>query len=103
MNSSWSRNYNMVRHESRAMGPIVLTFMLAVSVALVGLVAATQGAKATSYDYAISSMENEISELTSKKEDLAVEKARLTSIAASETSEVAANMEGAQVADYANE
>ena len=48
-------------------------------------------------------MDNEISELTAQKEDLAVEKARLTSVAAAETSQVAANMEDGQVSGYASE
>lgn len=101
--AAWSRNYNTVRHETKAMGPMVLTLMLVTTVLMVGLVAATQGTKATSYDYKISNMEDEISELTAKKEDLAVEKARLTSIAAAENSEVAAQMETAEVSGYANE
>ncbi len=46
-------------------------------------------------------MEDEIAELEAKKEDLAVEKARLTSIAASENSEVANAMENAGVDGYA--
>lgn len=72
-------------------------------VLIVGLIYATQGAKATSYDYELSNVEDEISDLQARKEDLAVEKARLNSIAASENSQVAANMPDAQVSGYANE
>ena len=72
-------------------------------VLIVGLIYATQGVKATSYDYELSNIEDEISDLESRKEDLAVEKARLTSIAASESSEVAANMPEGSVAGYAAE
>ncbi len=45
--------------------------------------------------------DDEIAELEAKKEDLAVERARLTSIAASESSTVASSMEDANVEGYA--
>ena len=43
-----------------------------------------------------------MAELEAKKEDLAVEKARLTSIAASENSTVAQSMENASAGGYAD-
>lgn len=101
--NSWSRNANTVRHETRALGPIALMITVGISLVCLALIAASQSTKANSFDYAISSIESEISELTSKKEDLAVEKARLTSIAASEKSEVAAQMAAAEVSGYASE
>ena len=45
----------------------------------------------------------EITEMNSKKDDLAVEKARLTSVATAKTSTVAAAMEDATVTGYATE
>lgn len=71
-------------------------------VLIVGLIYATQSVKATQYDYEISDIDSEISSLESRKEDLAVERARLTSIAATESSTVAANMPDAQTSGYAN-
>ena len=76
---------------------------MGVLVLIVGLIYVAQGTKATNYDYELSAIEDEISELEAKKEDLAVEKARLTSIAASQDSTVAANMDDANVAGYAEE
>lgn len=70
-------------------------------VVIMGLIYVAQGTQATNYDYELSAMEDEIAELEAKKEDLAVEKARLTSIAASENSEVANAMENAGVDGYA--
>lgn len=70
-------------------------------VLIVGLIYVSQSTRATNYDYELSAIDSEIAELEAKKEDLAVEKARLTSIAAAEGSEVAANMEGATAAGYA--
>ena len=67
-----------------------------------GLIYVTQGTRATSYDYKLSNMEAEIDELEAKREDLAVEKARLTAIATSEKSRVAANMADSGAASHAN-
>jgi len=74
---------------------------LVLIVVLLALIYVTQGAKATGYDYDISRVDSEIAELQAQKEDLAVERARLTSIARSDSNEVAANMQVGQVAGYA--
>jgi hypothetical protein len=68
-----------------------------------GLIYVAEGTKATGFDYDISSVENEITEMNVLKDDLAVEKARLNSIVATEQSTVAANMEDATVTGYAAE
>ena len=57
----------------------------------------------TSFDYEISNVETEITTMEAKKEDLAVEKARLSSIATAKSSTVAANMEDARVSGYATD
>lgn len=100
--NSWSRNQNTVRHSSRKLGNLSLTAIFGLMVLIVGLIYATQGVKATGYDYELSNIENEISDLQAKKEDLAVERARLTSVAASENSQVASTMAEASVSGYAN-
>ena len=101
--NSWSRNQNTVRHGAHRLGNLSLAAIFGLMVLIVGLIYATQGVKATSYDYELSNIENEISDLEARKEDLAVEKARLTSIAASESSEVAVKMQDGQAGGYANE
>lgn len=68
-----------------------------------GLIYVAEGTKATSFDYEISSVETEISEMNTKKDDLAVEKARLTSVASAKASTVAAAMEDATVTGYVTE
>lgn len=65
-----------------------------------GLIYVAEGTKATGFDYEISSVESEISEMTARRDDLAVEKARLTSVAAAKNSTVAANMESATITGY---
>ena len=100
--SSFSRNRNTVRISGNGrIGKLALVgtfFMLLLNL---GLIYVDQSAKATSYDYQLSSLEAEIDDLEAKKEDLAVERARLTSIANSNNSAVAANMEDAGRAMYA--
>ena len=103
MNTSWSRNRNTVRHASRELGPITQFLGVGILVLILGLFFVAQGTQVTSYDYELSAIEDEIAELEAKKEDLAVEKARLTSVAATENTAVANNMETASAAGYAAE
>ena len=99
--SAWVSNRNIVRHTPKTLGTVSQTVIFGVLVLVVGLIYVTQGTKATSYDYELSKVEDEIAELEAKKEDLAVERSRLTSIGANSSSEVAANMEVAEVSGYA--
>ncbi len=98
--SSWSRNYNTVRHAQKNLGPWAYTFLVAATVTMIGLIYVSQSTQATNYDYELSAIDSEIADLQAKKEDLAVEKARLTSIASAQDSEVAANMENATPSGY---
>ena len=101
--TAWSLNYNTVRHTQKSIGPLAYSFLVGLIVLGIGLIYVAQSTRATNYDYELSAIENEISDLQAKKEDLAVEKARLTSIVASENSEVASTMENANAAGYAGE
>ncbi len=100
--SNWGRNRNTIRHTPKSLGSVSQTVILGVLVLIVGMIYVAQGTKATNYDYELSSLEGEISELEMKKEDLAVERARLTSVAVAQDSEVAVAMEDAQVSGYAD-
>lgn len=100
-NMAFVRNRNMVRHTSRSLGSISQIVIVSLITLCFGLIYVAEGTKATSYDYEISAVETEITEMTAKKEDLAVEKARLTSVASAKTSTVAAAMEDATVTGYA--
>ena len=103
MGTSFVRNRNTVRHTRRSLGSISQIVIVSMLTLIFGLIYVAEGTKATSFDYEISSVENEITEMNVKKDDLAVEKARLNSISASEQSEVAMNMENATVTGYAAE
>ena len=100
---SFARNRNTVRHTKRSLGSISQIVIVSMLTLVFGLIYVAEGTKATSFDYELSAVETEITEMTAKKEDLAVEKARLTSVAAAKNSAVAAAMETSTVSGYAAE
>lgn len=103
MSTSWARGHNTVRHIPKTLGTMSLSAIMGMLVLIVGLIYVTQGTRAAGMDYELSSIENEIDDLTMRKEDLAVEKARMTAIAAVENSTVTAAMEDGPVQGYARE
>ena len=98
--TSFVRNRNTVRHSKRSLGSISQVVIIGMITLVFGLIYVAEGTKATGFDYEISSVESEISEMTARRDDLAVEKARLTSVAAAKNSTVAANMESATIPGY---
>lgn len=101
--TTFTRGRNTVRHTKRSLGSISQIVIVGMLTLVFGLIYVAEGTKATSFDYEISSVENEITEMNVKKDDLAVEKARLNSIASAEQSAVASTMENATVTGYAAE
>ena len=100
-NSNFARNRNMVRHTKKSLGSISQIIIISMITLIFGLIYVAEGTKATSFDYEISNVENDITEMSAKKDDLAVEKARLNSVATAKNSTVAAAMEDATVTGYA--
>ena len=103
MSTSWARGHNTVRHIPKTLGTMSLSAIMGMLVLIVGLIYVTQGTRAAGMDYELSNIENEINDLTMRKEDLAVEKARMTAIATAENSTVAVAMEDGPVQGYAGE
>ena len=103
MSAGFVRNRNIVRHSKRSLGSISQIVIVSMLTLVFGLIYVIEGTKATSFDYQISAVESEITEMTARRDDLAVEKARLTSVATAKNSTVAANMENASVTGYATE
>ena len=99
--ANWTRNRNTVAYAKNGLGKVSYGVVVGMLTLIVGLIYVAQGTKATSYDYELSEIEGEIAELEARKEDLAVERARLTSIAMSNSNEVASNMQTGQVSGYA--
>ena len=101
--NSFARNSNTIRHTKRSLGSISQIAIICMLTLVFGLIYVAEGTRATSYDYEISSVESEINEMTVLKDDLAVEKARLNSVAAARNSTVATTMEDATVTGYVKE
>lgn len=90
---SWSRNQNTVAFTSAVkLGPVTHTVLVALMVAILGLIYLTQATRATSYDYATQKIDSQIADLNNQKSDLQIENARLTSLEKIKTSSVAATM-----------
>ena len=98
---SFTRGRNTVRIEKRNLGSISQIVIVSLITLVFGLIYAAEGTRATSFDYEISAVESEISDLNARRDDLAVEKARLTSVANAKNSTVAAAMPDATVTGYA--
>ena len=101
--NNFVRNHNTVRHTRKNLGSISQIVIVSMLTLIFGLIYVAEGTKATSFDYEISNVESEITEMNAKKDDLAVEKARLNSVATAKNSTVAAAMEDATVTGYATE
>ncbi len=102
MRGNFSRNRNTIKFSGTGkLGRLTLFGVFALLLLNLGFFYVDQSSKATSFDYQLSDLSNQIDDLEARKEDLAVERARLTSIANSNNSKVAAAMEDAKTAEYA--
>ena len=90
---NWSRNQNTTRFKSAVkLGPVMHTILVALMVAVLGLIYLTQATKATSYDYEAQKIDSQIAELEHQKSDLEIENARLTALETVKNSSVAREM-----------
>ena len=100
--NSWTSSRYVATNQRKGMNKYAFTFIVILLTGIFGLIYVAQGTKASSFDYQISEVENQIAEMNARKEDLAVEQARLTSLASAKSSEVAKAMEDANASGYAN-
>jgi len=92
-NQNWSRNQNTTRFKSSIkLGPVSHTVLVALMVAVLGLIYLTQATRATSYDYESQKIDSQIADLTTKKSDLEIENARLSALESIKNSTVAKEM-----------
>ena len=102
--TSWGRNRNAVRHEPRvSLGPVSHTITILLLVLVVGLIYLTQAAKVTSYDHEIAATDGEIATLQAERDSLAVENAKITAAAATDSNEVASAMTDANTGRFVAE
>jgi len=101
---NWGRNQNTVAFASAVkLGPITHTVLIALMITVLGLIYLTQATRTSSYDYAASEVDTQISQLTDQKKDLEVDNARLTALKEVQNSNVAKNMTTPVETHYANE
>lgn len=99
--NAWRRNQNTVAFEhSKKLGPVSHTVLVAMMVALLGLIYLTQVTKTSSYGYAIEQLNSQKTELVAKKSELQVESARLKSLQKIQSSQVAAKLTQPASTDY---
>lgn len=101
-NTGWNRNQNTVAFVSSVkLGPVAHTVLVALMITVLGLVYLTQATRATGYDYQAQKIDDQIAELSTKKSDLEVENARLTSLETVQNSNVAKAMTAPVETSYA--
>lgn len=99
--NTWRRNQNTVAFEHSAkLGPISHTVLVAVMVAVLGLIYLTQVTKTGTFGYTKEKLSDQMSELVAKKSELEVENARLKSLQKIQTSQVAKSLSAPASTDY---
>jgi cell division protein FtsL len=90
---AWGRNQNLTPFSSgQKLGPVANAVLIALLVALLGLLYLTQLTKTGSFSYEISQIDAEKSQLSAEQDNLKVENARLQSLNRIKNSDVAAAM-----------
>lgn len=99
---TWRRNQNTVKFQaSRRLGPVAHTVLIAVMLAVLGLIYLTQITKTSTYGYQINDLNTQKEQLLSDQRDLQVETARLQALEKVQQSNVAKAMESPKQTDYA--
>lgn len=101
--SVWRRNQNTVKFQtSRKLGPVAHAVLVAVMLAVLGLIYLTQITKTSTYGYQINELNDQKEQLLSEQRDLQVETARLQALEKVQQSSVAKAMEAPKETSYAN-
>jgi len=97
------RGQNNVRFDNNAkpgLGPVSHTIILALILAIIGLLYLTQITKTSAYGYQVSELTNRKQALIEENEALTVESARLQAIERVKNSEVARNLGNPERTDF---
>ena len=98
----WRRNQNTVAFSSvTTLGPVTHTVLIALMIAVLGLIYLTQVTKTSYYGYQIDDRQTKLDGLLAEKQNLEVENARLQALERVKNSSVAASMETPKTVDYA--
>jgi len=85
------------------LGPIAHTILVALMIAVLGLIYLTQATRATGYDYEAQAIDSQIAELNQQKSELEIENARLTALETIKNSNVAREMTASADTRYVNQ
>lgn len=97
------RNQNTVRFKFAAgLGPVSHTVLIALMLAVLGLIYLTQITKTSTFGYQLDGLKDKQSQLASENSDLQVESARLQALERVQQSSVAAAMTTPASTEYAN-
>ncbi len=87
---------------SAKLGPVAQAVIVALMIALLGLLYLTQLTKTSSFGYEMNEIDDRKTELVAERDDLKVENARLQSLSTVKNSSVAASMTSPSSVDYAS-
>jgi len=100
---AFRKNQNFVRNKIKVQsGPITSTIMLIVMVIMLGLMYLSQVTKTSTFNYKISNLEKKQSDLQATKDNLAIDAARLQSIAEARKAAETAKLEPIKTVSYTN-
>lgn len=89
----WQRNQNTVAYASRTtLGPITHTVIVALMIAVLGLIYLSQVTKTSSFGYVLQDQNDTLATLAAEQQDLQVENARLQALSRVKDSNVAKAM-----------
>ncbi len=98
----WRRNQNTVAFApSVTLGPVAHTVLVALMIAVLGLIYLTQVTKTSTYGYQLDSLETKRASLLAERQDLENENARLQALERVKNSSVAAAMTEPASTEYA--
>ncbi len=98
----WRRNQNTTRFVATAtLGPVTHTVLVALMIAVLGMIYLTQVTKTSTYGYQLNDLQNSRSTLLAERQELENENARLQALERVKNSSVAARMSTPSSVEYA--
>lgn len=90
----WQRNQNTVAYTTTraVLGPVSHTVLVALMIAVLGLIYLSQVTKSSSYGYALKDQSDQLTSLNAQRQELEIENARLQALKTVEESTVAKAM-----------
>lgn len=99
----WRRNQNTVAYATTAkLGPIAHTVIIALMIAVLGLIYLTQVTKTSFFGYQLNDKQTQLETLATERQNLEIENARLQALERVKNSDVAKVMTDPVSTEYAN-